>query len=147
MIRYEILRPADTVGLIQKEIITNFLYANFEEFLDKKEDILKALDYALGGSYVSHAGFVILAKDNAKIVACMVVNKTGMVGYLPDNILVYMAVAKDYRGKGIGTTLVKKLKTETKGSIGLYLPEKSDIKKFFAKMGFVSKFIEMRMEK
>ncbi len=41
------------------------------------------------------------------MVGAVVVNGTGMEGYIPENILVYIATHKVSRGKGIGKKLME----------------------------------------
>jgi [ribosomal protein S18]-alanine N-acetyltransferase len=40
-----------------------------------------------------------VSEDNEQITGAVIINKTGMAGYIPENILVYIAVHKDYQRK------------------------------------------------
>ena len=104
---YQTLTSIDTATTLQKNEIADFLYVHLDEFGDEKEDILKCLDYALS-SFGHQGGFVVLARENGAIKGAVVVNQTGMAGYIPENILVYIAVHSDQRGKGVGKELMKK---------------------------------------
>ena len=86
----------------EKEEITQFLYKNLEEYGDEKRDILKCLNFAVQDSENAIGGFVLVLKDEATILGATIVNETGMEGYIPENILVYIAVDTNTRGKGIG---------------------------------------------
>lgn len=146
MIEYNILTPAETVGLIHREEIADFLYEHLDEFGDEKADILKAIDYALN-SGVTPGGFVVTARDEGKIIGAVVMNRTGMQGYIPDNILVYIAMDCNYRGKGIGKELMKKAIDKADGDIALHVEPENPAKFLYEKLGFTNKYLEMRLKK
>lgn len=146
MIEYNILTPAETVGLIHREEIADFLYEHLDEFGDEKADILKAIDYALN-SGVTPGGFVVTARDAGKIIGAVVMNRTGMQGYIPDNILVYIAMDCDYRGQGIGKELMKKAIDKADGDIALHVEPENPAKFLYEKLGFTNKYLEMRLKK
>jgi len=83
----------------EKLEIIDFLSEHLQEYGDPKKDIQKAIDYSIK-EFISFGGFTILIKEDKTIVGVTVVNKTGMGGYIPENILVYIAIHKDFRGKG-----------------------------------------------
>src|SRR5690606_25134233 len=103
-------KPSATV----KSQIINFLYSNLEQYGDEKSSIEKAIDYSLGENN-SKGGATILLYDNQILKGAVVINKTGMGGYIPENILVYIATHKDYRGEGLGKRLMEKVISETEG--------------------------------
>lgn len=138
--------PADTVGMIYRNAIGAFLFEHLEEYGDKKQDIMKAIDYALDRG-VRPGGFVIEAKKDNKIVGAVVVNRTGMSGYIPENILVYIATHGDYRGKGLGKKLMKKAIDRAEGGIALHVEPDNPARFLYEKLGFTSKYLEMRLTK
>ncbi|MTI20317.1 GNAT family N-acetyltransferase, partial [Fulvivirga sp. RKSG066] len=137
MIKYEILTPAETIGLVQRDEVAEFLYVHLDEFGDKKADIKKAIDYALD-SGVTPGGFVVTARDNDKIIGAVVMNRTGMAGYIPENILVYIAMHGDYRGKGIGKELMKHAIEKADGNIALHVEPNNPAKFLYEKLGFTN---------
>jgi ribosomal-protein-alanine N-acetyltransferase len=145
-IKYNILQPAAMVGMNEKNEIASFLQTHLDEFGDKKEDILKAIDYALNGG-VTPGGYVVTAKDNETLVGAVVVNRTGMKDYIPENILVYIAMHKDYRGHGIGKQLMKEAIANAKGDIALHVEPNNPAKFLYEKLGFTNKYLEMRLKK
>ncbi|GAB7088082.1 GNAT family N-acetyltransferase [Marinifilum fragile] len=136
------LRPD---GYEKKELL-NFLYEHLEEYGDDKADIEKAMQYALKET-PSMGGFILSAKLDNKIVGSVVVNRTGMEGYIPENILVYIATHKGYRGKGIGKKLMEEAIKIAKGSIALHVEPNNPAKHLYEKMGFENKYLEMRFTK
>jgi len=146
MINYEILTPAETIGLVQRDEVAEFLFQHLDEFGDKKADIKKAIDYALD-SGVTPGGFVVTARDGGKIIGAVVMNRTGMSGYIPENILVYIAMHGDYRGKGIGKELMKRAIDNADGNIALHVEPHNPAKFLYEKLGFTNKYLEMRLNK
>ncbi len=146
MIDYQILKPASTVGLVEKNSIVDFLYNHLDQFGDPKEHIGAAIEYALNFG-VTPGGFVVVARDVARVVGTVVVNKTGMKGYIPENILVYIATHSDYRGKGIGKKLMEMTIATADGAIALHVEADNPACKLYQKMGFTNKYLEMRLNR
>ncbi len=130
----------------EKNEIIHFLYEHLENFGDSKEDIEKCLNYALQ-EIESFGGFILQSKDERTINSVVVINKTGMNGYIPENILVYIATHKDYRGKGIGKMMVKKVIELVEGNIALHVEPDNPAKFLYEKIGFTNKYLEMRYQK
>ena len=131
----------------EKEEITQFLYKNLEEYGDEKQDILKCLNFAVQDSENAIGGFVLVLKDEATILGATIVNETGMEGYIPENILVYIAVDTNTRGKGIGKKLMNKAIEISVGDIALHVEPKNPAKHLYEKLGFENKYLEMRLKK
>ena len=146
MINLEIISPKDQATFLQKSEIADFLFEHLGAYGDPKVDIMKCLDYALDQSL--HAGgFVVLAKDDDQLVGVLVMNKTGMSGYIPENILVYIAVDDHHRGKGIGGKLMSLAIESVNGAIALHVEADNPAKKLYERLGFTNKYLEMRLIK
>lgn len=131
----------------KKEII-DFLFESLEQYGDPVTDIEKAVNYSLGEN--SKPGGVVLSainKETKKIAGAVVVNKTGMESYIPENILVYIATDKNLRGQGIGKKLMQKAIEVTEGSMALHCEPDNPAKHLYEKLGFTSKYLEMRLQK
>ena len=143
---YQVLTSIDYASYLVKKQIADFLHIHLEEYADRKTMIMKCLDYAL--SYFPHqGGYVVLAKDQDEIVGAVVVTQTGMEEYIPANAMVYLAVHKDYRQKGIATNLMKKAIRLAKGGISLRVAPDNPAFRLFEKLGFTHKYLEMRLFK
>ncbi|MBC8525349.1 MAG: GNAT family N-acetyltransferase [Candidatus Cloacimonetes bacterium] len=130
----------------EKELIVKFLFENLEQFGDPERDILKAVDYALN-EYHSFGGMILTTKIDNELVGVAVINYTGMKWYIPENILVYIATHKKYRGKGIGKFLMQKAIEMTDGDIALHVEPDNPARFLYEKVGFTSKYLEMRYKK
>ncbi|MCT4600266.1 MAG: GNAT family N-acetyltransferase [Marinifilaceae bacterium] len=126
-----------------KSKIIDFLFTHLEEFGDPKADISKAIDYALKETQ-SFGGFVLCLEHNDTLVGAVVVNKTGMKDYIPENILVYIATHKEERGKGLGKKLLEEAISMSKGNVALHVEPNNRAKNLYEKVGFTNKYLEMR---
>lgn len=146
MLDIQILRPAQTVGMIERNQIRDFLYTHLEKYGDAKEDISKAIDYALNKG-ITPGGFVVVGRENGEIIGAVVINKTGMEGYIPENILVYIATHGERRGKGYGRKLMEAAIENASGNIALHVEPDNPAKILYEKLGFTNKYLEMRLSK
>ncbi len=136
-------KPEDNL----KSKIVNFLHTHLDEFGDPEHEIRECLNYALK-EIESFGGYVITATDElGEITGAVILNKTGMKGYIPENILVYIAVHKDYRGKGLGKILMNKALALTSGDVALHVEANNPAKFLYEKVGFSNKYLEMRYKR
>ncbi len=146
MTETKVLTTQNKPSLQEKSQIVDFLYSNLEQYGDSKSAIEKAIDYSLGENN-SLGGFTMLLYDNQILKGVVVINQTGMGGYIPENILVYIATHKDYRGEGLGKKLMEKVITETQGDIALHVEHNNPAIKLYEKFGFTNPYLEMRLKK
>lgn len=132
------------IPLSYRHEIANFLFEHLQRFGDPKEDILLALNY-ISETDSGKGGCLLVAQDEGVITGAVVVNKTGMKKYIPENILVYIATHADYRGKGIGKKLMQETIELCDGDIALHCEPDNPARKLYEKMGFTSKYLEMRL--
>ncbi len=142
-IKIEPYFPAMTVGFYEKEEIVNFLYENLDEYGDPKEEIMQCVEYALN-SGKHPGGFILVARVEGNIAGVVIMNRTGMGGYIPENILVYIATHADYRGQGIGKKLMQEAINQSEGDIALHVEPDNPALKLYEKLGFTNKYLEMR---
>lgn len=133
--------------LLPSEVVradtAQFLHLALDKYGDSRELISKSIDYALDSSD-EKGGFIMCAFIEGKIVGAAVINHTGMSGYIPENILVYIAIDKKERGKGIGTDLLHRLVDNVDGDIALHVDKDNPAIELYERFGFERKFIEMR---
>jgi len=137
----------DTFTNDEKKEIVQFLSKHLEKYGDPPLQIAEALDYALG-TQGKPGGYIITARNNDEdLLGAVIVNKTGMGGYIPENILVYIATDGAQRGKGIGKTLMKRAIQIADGDIALHCEPENPAMHLYTKLGFTSKYLEMRLKK
>ncbi len=126
----------------QKREIGQFLYEHLDEFRDSLDEICHCLDYVTNDP---KGGDVFLSmNENDELTGCVVLNKTGMGRYIPENILVYVAVDKKYRGQGVGKKLVAEALKNIEGSVALHVEPHNPAIHLYEKLGFTNKYLEMR---
>lgn len=130
----------------EQEDIAQFLFTHLEEFGDPIEDIKKCMQYALAEEG-NPGGFILTGKEEGQYVGAVIINETGMQGYIPENILVYIATHHEHRGKGIGGKLMKEAINTAQGNIALHVEPENPAKRLYEKLGFTSKYLEMRLKK
>jgi GNAT superfamily N-acetyltransferase len=138
--------PFNKPSYLQKQKIVDFLFTHLDEFGDPKEDIANCLDYAMK-EVPSQGGFAVVAHEDSDIAGVVIVNKTGMKGYIPENILVYIAVDRAQRGKGVGKQLMGAAIDQADGNIALHVEPENPAKFLYEKLGFTNKYLEMRLDK
>lgn len=131
---------------ITRDTIIDFLYKYLDRFRDSKEAIGKCLDYVFS-SEGGKGGFVLYALQENKLVGVLTMIETGMSGYIPENFLVYVAVDADLRGQGIGGKIIEKALQHTKGDVALHVEYDNPAKKLYERLGFSTKYAEMRLKK
>ncbi|RZS98409.1 GNAT family N-acetyltransferase [Cecembia calidifontis] len=146
MLKIETLNAKDQATYLQKKEIADFLFVHLEKYGDPHQHIMKCLDYALDQA-VDKGGFTVLAREDGEIVGAVVMNKTGMSGYIPENILVYIAVDASQRGKGLGKKLMQMAIDLANGDIALHVEPDNPARKLYEALGFTNKYLEMRLTK
>lgn len=124
--------------------IVHFLFTHLQEYGDTKAAIQKCIDYVM---HPQKGGQIVIGTDEQKIVGIVILNTTGMNDYIPENILVYIAVDNNQRGKGYGKQLMQKAINSVEGNIALHVEPNNPAKKLYEKLGFTNKYLEMRLTK
>ena len=126
------------------QVIAQFLCTHLEEYGDKIEDILKCIAYVMDAD---KGGNIVVGLDEDKIVGVTILNNTNMKDFIPENILVYIAVDNSQRGKGFGKQLMQKAISIAEGNIALHVEPDNPAKGLYEKLGFTNKYLEMRLIK
>jgi ribosomal protein S18 acetylase RimI-like enzyme len=146
--KYElkIFTPYSKLTLFQSEKLADFLYEHLDEFGDERHDIMACISYAMK-ERSAEGGLALVLYDGTEIIGAVIINKTGMTGYIPENILVYIALHRDYRGQGLGKLLMKNAISATEGDIALHVEPDNPAKFLYEKVGFTNKYLEMRFKR
>lgn len=136
-------RKSGREELINSGKITNFLFKHLDQYGDKKEEIDKAIDYV----FDKEGGFVVVQFVDGEISGVVVINETGMKGYIPENILVYIAVNRKFRGNGLGKEIMQNAIKMCKGDIALHVEKDNPARFLYENLGFTNPYLEMRLKK
>ncbi len=142
----KVYNPSQKANSEKIEEIVNFLYEHLQEYGDSKTAIRNAIQYAFGEDNAP-GGFVLTLLQEDKIVGSVVVNRTGMKEYIPENILVYISVHDGYRGRGLGKALMRRTIEAAEGNIALHVEPDNPAKYLYEHFGFTNKYLEMRLDR
>lgn len=126
--------------------VVDFLFQALEQYGDAKPHIQACIDYVYS-SDGGRGGAVIVAYHKRNLLGAVIVNRTGMSGFIPENILVYIAVDPSTRGIGLGKRLMDYTIEQTPGDIALHVEPDNPARRLYERLGFTSKYIEMRLNK
>lgn len=129
--------------LITSGQVAEFLHKHLEQYGDPIEDIQKAIDYV----FDKVGGHVLVQFVEEDISGVVVINETGMGGYIPENILVYIAVDAKHRGMGLGKELISNSIKLCKGDVALHVEKDNPAKFLYEKIGFTNPYLEMRYKR
>lgn len=134
--RFELCNPA------YQDQLVKFLHNSLEQYRDPEEDIRACLEYII---HPDKGGYVFAASDDKQVLKGVVfLTRTNMQSFVPDYLLVYIATDKNERGKGIGLQLITLVKDSVKAPIALHVEYDNPAKKLYERIGFSSKYAEMR---
>ena len=123
--------------------LVDFLHAHLDQFGDSKKAIGNAISYALDGE-PGTGGFVLTAHEDDNMIGALVMNDTGMSGYIPEHVLVYVAVDASCRGKGYGGQICRHALNKADGNVKLHVEYDNPAKRLYERLGFTNKYAEMR---
>jgi GNAT superfamily N-acetyltransferase len=128
---------------LSREGFTDFMHRHLGEFGDTVSAISKSIDYAFSDAE-GKGGFLLAAYDDGKLVGGLIMNHTGMSEYVPENLLVYVTVDGDFRGRGFGARIVEEAFRVCEGNVALHVEYENPAKRLYERLGMKSKYAEMR---
>jgi len=107
-----------TMNFFKKTALVEFLCAVNEIPASKRERVVQSIDYALKET-ISFGGFIVSLEKEDKFIGAVIVNKSGMGGFLPDNLVVLSGVAPVAAQEEIIALLLKEADMYTMGNIAI----------------------------
>ena len=123
-----------------------FLYESLKPYEDPLPVVRQGLVDALAPR-AGEPGFVLIAEDDSRPVGALIMLRTGMKGYVPENLLLMVAVDPSARGRGIGAQLIQRAFERADGDIKLHVEYDNPAKRLYERLGMTSKYAEMRYHK
>lgn len=128
---------------LTKQGFVDFLHRHLGEFGDTKSAIAKSIDYAFSDAE-GKGGFLLAAYYEGNLVGGLVMNHTGMSEYVPEDLLVYVAVNREYRNRGFGAMIVEEAFSTCEGNVALHVEYENPAKRLYERLGMRTKYAEMR---
>ena len=104
------------------------------------------MDYA-ATQKTGFGGYIVTLEEENEIIGAVVINRTGMEEYIPENILVYIALHRQHRGKGLGGQLMKHALEQCNGDVALHVEKNNPAIRLYEKLGFTKPYLEMRLKR
>ena len=145
MINYTKLTAVDQFpAWAPREKVVEFFHTTMKPYEDRREDISSALDYAFSGEKYA-GGFLMLAEADGALAGALLMLDTGMGGYIPEHVLLFVTINPDLRGQGIGGELIRRSLAECTGSVKLHVDFDNPAKRLYERLGFKHCYAEMRL--
>jgi ribosomal protein S18 acetylase RimI-like enzyme len=139
-------KVSDLPGWLTKDMLAQTFHHKMKPFNDTLEDVHKALDYGLGIDTSKYGGFLVTATREHELLGGLLMLETGMSGYIPPWILLMVYVDPELRGQGIGRKIIDFARGYCDGDIKLHVEHDNPAKRLYERVGFVSKYLEMRLK-
>ena len=140
---------ARSAGMLPDSLSPTDLSKRIQEWMhpysDTPSDTLRGVLDALEGR-PAPGGFIIIASSESSVPSgALVMLKTGMRGYIPPNLLLFLAVDPSRRRSGIGSRLLQKAVENSHGPIKLHVEPDNPALSLYRKNGFSPAYLDMRL--
>ena len=143
---HELRCMEDFPSWINVEELAAFLHESLKPYEDPLADVRQGITDALAPR-IGEPGFVLVAEMDRKVVGALIMLRTGMKGYVPENFLLMVAVDPSARGKGVGSQVIKRAFDLADGDVKLHVEYDNPAKRLYERLGMTSKYAEMRYYK
>ena len=143
---HELRQLEDFPSWTNVDDLAKFLYDSLKPYEDPLPEVRQGIFDALEPS-CGEPGFVLIAEIDQKVVGALLMLRTGMKGYIPENLLLMVAVDPSTRGKGVGAQIIKRSFEIADGDVKLHVEYDNPAKRLYERLGMTSKYAEMRFIK
>ncbi len=134
-------RPDQLPEGLDLEALAAFFHEKMKPYHDTLEDVARGLEYVFDPL---RGGFLVLATRDRAPVGGLVMLRTHMCGYVPPNLLLFLAVEPTLRGRGLGGRLIGLAAARCEGDIKLHVEPENPAARLYRRAGFETKYLEMR---
>jgi ribosomal protein S18 acetylase RimI-like enzyme len=131
---------------LTRDLVAAGFHEKMKPYHDTLEDVNRALDYVFVEGK-GQGGFLVTATREKELLGALLMLRTGMGGYIPANILLFVWVDPVLRGRGIGRRIVEQALAEADGDVKLHVEYENPAKRLYERLGFSTKYAEMRYKK
>jgi [ribosomal protein S18]-alanine N-acetyltransferase len=135
----------DNPSFIQKERISRFILDNSCEQDLSYEMVWRSVDYALSLSK-NQGGVILMAKEDGDITGALVINRTSMEDYIPENILIHLVIGAHVNKNETGLKLLKMAIEMTNGKLAVRLNKDHPDRSLYEVLGFRERYIEYQLQ-
>ena len=131
--------PDDLPSWLTLDDLAEFLHRSLKPYEDPLPTIRQGLDDAF-----STGGFLVVATSDERVLGALAMLRTGMRGYIPANLLLFVAVDPSTRGQGLGRRIVEQALVRADGDVKLHVEYDNPAKRLYERIGFSTRYAEMR---
>jgi GNAT superfamily N-acetyltransferase len=131
--------PRDLPSWLDLDRLAEFLHGSLKPYEDPLPVVRRGLDDAF-----STGGFLVVASADERVLGALAMLRTGMEGYIPANLLLFVAVDPVTRGQGLGRRIVEAALEHADGDVKLHVEYDNPAKRLYERIGFSTKYAEMR---
>ncbi|MBA3847142.1 MAG: GNAT family N-acetyltransferase [Planctomycetes bacterium] len=135
--------PQSLPAWLPLDALVAFLHHEMKPYQDTPEDIRRGILDALAPA--PRGGGVHLAHRDGRLLGVVVMLRTGMAGYVPENLLLFAAVRGDLRGGGIGRELIAHAIAAVDGDVKLHVEPGNPALRLYQRLGFSAKYLDLRL--
>jgi ribosomal-protein-alanine N-acetyltransferase len=128
------------------DVLAKFFHETMVPWNDSLEDVEAALNYTFSDAD-GKGGYLALVEHDGALQGALAMLETGMGGYVPGHILLFVSVDPSARGQGVGERLIRAALDHAPGDVKLHVEYENPAKRLYERLGFVSKYAEMRYSK
>jgi ribosomal-protein-alanine N-acetyltransferase len=143
---HELRRMEDFPSWSSPDVFAEFLHEALKPYEDPLPQVRQGVSDALEPRS-GDPGFVLLAEIDRKLVGGLIMLRTGMKGYIPENLLLMVAVDPSTRGHGVGSKVIRRAFELADGDVKLHVEYDNPAKRLYERLGMTSKYAEMRYHK
>jgi GNAT superfamily N-acetyltransferase len=143
---HEVRRFEDLPDWVDRQKLAVFLHESLKPYEDSLPDIQRGIAQALE-PVAGERGFILIAEFDRRPVGALVMLRTGMSGFVPENILLWVAVDPSVRGKGVGSQIIRRSFELADGDVKLHVEYDNPAKHLYERLGMTTKYAEMRYTK
>jgi hypothetical protein len=136
----------DNPSYILKERITRFILDNASESDLNYEAVWRSVEYALSMSK-NQGGFILVAREDGDMTGVLVMNRTRMEDYMPENILIHLVIGPHVEKNETGLKLLQKGIEITQGNLAVRLNKDHPDLSLYEVMGFRERYVEYQLQR
>ncbi len=146
VILHELTSMTDFPTWLTPDELAAFMHESLKPYEDPLPEVRQGISDALEPR-TGEPGFVLVAETDKKVVGGLIMLRTGMRGYVPENFLLMVAVDPSTRGKGVGSRIITHAFELADGDVKLHVEYDNPAKRLYERLGMTSKYAEMRYYK
>lgn len=131
---------------LEAERLTQFILGHHEGPKPTERAVSKAIQYS-AKEIPGLGGYVFVLKEKDEIRGLMVVNKTGMGDYIPENFIAFLTIHSEHRRTGLEQQLMDYALEYCRGDMAIHIKEMGRSMKFLQRNGFELTHMEMRLNR